>query len=90
MLNEAIRDLHHFYKVDLIAIGRLARIFPDQQALAVGKPFPCAMPAHQCIGSASGTFFKEGTNLLVPVEHTALAMIKDRLHEGVSNTASLA
>jgi hypothetical protein len=81
VLNETIRDLHHFNEVDLIAIRCLTRIFPDQQALTIGKPFLRPVPAHQCIGSAPRTFFKERTNLLVPVEHTTLAVIEDGLHE---------
>ena len=78
-MNEAIRDLHHFDEVDLIAIRCLTRIFPNQQSLTVGKPFPCPVPAHQCIGSAPCTFFKERTNLLVATEHTTLAVIEDCL-----------
>jgi hypothetical protein len=43
--NEPVSDFHHFDEIDLIAVGSLTRIFPDQQTFAVGEPSAGPMPA---------------------------------------------
>src|SRR5216684_96910 len=72
--NEAVRDIHHLYEVDLIALRCLARILPDKLS-AVGKegsgPIPAAQTAFRIAKSGLeerpdvGTSFQDALGLVL-------------------------
>ena len=56
MPDQAVGDFHNLQDIDLIAVGRCTRIFPNEHSLAIGEPFLRAVPAHQRIGPAPRAF----------------------------------
>jgi hypothetical protein len=47
------------HPADLIAVGRLSRVFPDQQAATIRQPFPGPIPPHQFIGAPPSAFVEK-------------------------------
>ena len=59
MANQPASNFHDLDEVNLIAVGRLARIFPNQHPATVGQPLTRAIPAYQVVWPALGALRKE-------------------------------
>ena len=79
--DQSASDLHEFDKVDLIAVERLARVFPDQQAAAVRQPFPGPVPAQECIGAPPTAFVEKPAQFVTATQHAVLLVVEDSGHE---------
>ena len=60
----------------MLAIGRLARVFPHEEG-AAGKVLAAAIPAHQFVGAAAGAFFEEAADFGFAVQHAAVLIKYD-------------
>ena len=79
--NQPASDLHEFDKIDLIAIGRLPRVFPNQQAATIRQPFPGAVPAHEFIGAPPSAFLEKPAQFFAPAQDPVLLVIEDGGYE---------
>ena len=80
MLDQAMLDFHDFHELDLIPVGRLPRIFPDQSPFAVGEPIVGSVPPYEFVRPASRALLEERSNLPMPLQYAA-ASFEDRWHQ---------
>ena len=79
--DQSANYLDEFDKVDLIVVGRLTRVLPDQQAVAVGQPFAGAVPAHEFIRTPPSAFGEKSAQLVMAAQHAVLLVIEDGRHK---------
>ena len=79
--DQSANDLDEFDKVDLIVVGRLTRVLPDQQAVAVGQPFAGAVPAQEFIRAPPSAFGEKSAQLVMAAQHAVLLVIEDGRHK---------
>ena len=53
MLDQTMLDFHYFHELDLIAVGRLPWILPNQNPFAVREPIVGSIPPHKFVWSAA-------------------------------------
>ena len=75
--NFAARDFHYLHEIYLIAVGRLAGIFPDQQPVAVGQPLTGTVPTHEVVRPTFCTFREEVAQFAVATQHSVSLIIED-------------
>ena len=79
--DQSANDLHEFDQVNLIAVGRLSWVFPDQQALTIRQPFPSPLPPHEFIGAPPATFGEKSAQFVMATQYPVLLVIEDSGHE---------
>jgi hypothetical protein len=80
VLDQTMLDFHNFHQFDLISVGRLPGILPNQNPFAVGEPIVVSVPPYKLVRPAACPLFEERTNLPMPPED-ATAPFKDRRHK---------
>ena len=79
MLDETMLDFHDFHELDLIAVGCLPGILPNQNPFAVGEPIVVSVPTYKLVRPAARALFEKRSNLPMSSEDAA-APFKYRRH----------